>query len=56
MEMENQRRDFTYVGDVVNANILASKSIKIGKGEVINIGNGKNRSINEIADMIGGEK
>ena len=49
-----QRRDFTYVGDVVNANILASQSEKVGKGEVINIGNGDNRSINEIATMIGG--
>tara|TARA_B100001250_G_scaffold356484_1_gene331607 strand:- start:8832 stop:9743 length:912 start_codon:yes stop_codon:yes gene_type:complete len=51
-----QRRDFTYVGDVVNANILASQSAKVGKGEVINIGNGDNRSINQIADMIGGER
>lgn len=51
-----QRRDFTYVGDVVNANILASTSDKVGKGEVINIGNGDNRSINQIADMIGGDR
>ena len=51
-----QRRDFTYVGDVVNANILASMSTKVGNGEVINIGNGDNRSINDIADMIGGER
>jgi UDP-glucose 4-epimerase len=51
-----QRRDFTYVGDVVNANILASQSEKVGKGEVINIGNGDNRSINEIADMVGGDR
>ena len=50
-----QRRDFTYVGDVVNANILASQSENVGKGEVINIGNGDNRSINELADMIGGD-
>ena len=51
-----QRRDFTYVGDVVDANILASISQNVGKGEVINIGNGDNRSINQIADLIGGEK
>ena len=50
-----QKRDFTYVGDVVNANILASQSNNVGKGEVINIGNGDNRSINQIAEMIGGE-
>ena len=51
----NQRRDFTYVGDVVSANILAAKSKNIGKGEVINIGNGENISINELAKNIGGE-
>ena len=51
-----QKRDFTYVGDVVNANILASQSEKVGKGEVVNIGNGDNRSINQIADMIGGDR
>jgi UDP-glucose 4-epimerase len=51
-----QRRDFTYVGDVVNANILASKSKKVGSGEVINIGSGKNFSINNIADFFGGPK
>ena len=51
-----QRRDFTYVGDGVNANILASQSENVGNGEVINIGNGDNRSINDIADMIGGDR
>ena len=49
----NQRRDFTYVGDVVKANILASRSKKVGQGEVINIGSGTNISINEVANMIG---
>mgnify|MGYP001159561261 FL=1 len=52
----NQRRDFTYVGDVVNANILASRYEKKLNGEVFNIGNGKNFSINEVADMFGGKK
>lgn len=51
-----QRRDFTYVGDVVRANLLASQSPLVGKGEVLNIGNGDNRSINEIANLIGGPK
>ena len=51
-----QRRDFTYVSDVVDANIKASQSDKVGKGEVINVGNGNNRSVNEIADMIGGDR
>jgi nucleoside-diphosphate-sugar epimerase len=49
-----QRRDFTYVGDVVQANIAASESSEVGVGEAINIGNGDNRSVNDIAKMIGG--
>jgi len=51
-----QRRDFTYVGDAVEANILAMNSKNVGSGESINIGNGNNRSVNEIADLIGGDK
>ena len=51
----SQRRDFTYVGDVVTANILASKSEDVGSGEIINIGNGNNKSINEIASYVGGK-
>ena len=47
-----QRRDFTYVGDVVNANILACNSLNVGKGEVINIGSGKNISIYTVAKML----
>lgn len=49
-----QRRDFTYVGDVVSANIKASMSDKVGNGEILNVGNGDNRSVNDIAKMIGG--
>ena len=51
-----QRRDFTYVGDVVNANILAATHPEDLKGEPFNIGNGDNYSVNELADMFGGEK
>jgi len=49
-----QTRDFTSVVDVVRANILAMESKKVGKGEVINIGRGKNYSVNELAEMVGG--
>ena len=49
-----QTRDFTSVHDVVRANILAMESPKVGKGEVMNIGAGKNQSINMIASLIGG--
>jgi len=49
-----QTRDFTHVSDVVTANILAAESNKVGKGEVINVGAGRNISINNIAKIIGG--
>ncbi len=50
----NNRRDYTSVIDAVRANILAAESDNVGKGEVINIGRGKNFSVNELAEMIGG--
>lgn len=51
-----QRRDFTYVGDAVEANILAATQKDKFNGDVFNIGNGKNYSVNEVADMLGGTK
>jgi nucleoside-diphosphate-sugar epimerase len=53
---DKQTGDFVYVDDVAKANILAMKSKKVGKGEVINICLGKNYSINYIAKLIGGKK
>lgn len=62
-----QRRDFTHVSDVVEANILAATKVfdiwqtngtehRIYQfGQIYNVGTGKNYSINEIAKMIGGE-
>ena len=49
----DQKRDFTYVQDVVQANILADQHMKTNplKGEVFNIGNGDNRSVNDIAAL-----
>ena len=49
-----QTRDFTFVGDVVAANLLAASSDTVGRGEVMNIGAGRNYSVNEIARRIGG--
>ena len=63
-----QRRDFTHVSDVVAANILAAtkefdewqingtEHTMYKYGQVYNVGTGTNYSINEIADIIGGEK
>lgn len=47
------RRDFTYITDVVEANISAWQK-EVPGGEIINIGTGKNYSINEVANLIGG--
>mgnify|MGYP001572434023 FL=1 len=51
-----QSRDFTHVRDVVRANILAALADKLREYEVVNIGGGKNYTVLELADMIGGEK
>lgn len=48
-------RDFTHVSDVVEANLLAATSEKVGKGEVINVGAGRNVTIKYLADLFGGE-
>lgn len=48
-----QKRDYTFVKDVVRANILAAES-KVSDGRPINIGRGSNFSVNEVAAMIGG--
>lgn len=50
----NQRRDFTYVGDVCEANILAATKEVDSEafGKVYNVGTGTNYSINQIARMI----
>lgn len=49
----NQRRDFTYVGDIVSANILAAtKEVDSESfGQLYNVGTGTNYSINQIARM-----
>ena len=49
-----QRRDFTHVSDVVQANILAATKDIDDEfyGELYNVGNGINYSINEIANAI----
>lgn len=50
-----QTRDFTHVKDVVIANLLAAEAVHVKNGEVFNIGCGKKTSINELANLIGGE-
>jgi UDP-glucose 4-epimerase len=48
-----QTRDFTHVSDVVRANILAMDS-KVADGRAINIGRGRNLSVNRVAELVGG--
>ena len=49
-----QRRDFVYVKDVANANIMAALSNADDEayGQVYNVGSGKNYSVNDIASFI----
>jgi nucleoside-diphosphate-sugar epimerase len=46
-----QSRDFTYVDNVVEANLLAAR-VKKTKGEVINIASSQAATVNETIDMI----
>jgi len=46
-----QTRDFVFVKDVVNANLLACKA-KTGLGEAINIGSGRETSVNQVLKLI----
>jgi nucleoside-diphosphate-sugar epimerase len=46
-----QTRDFTYVSDVVEANILAAETEGVS-GEVFNVGFGGRVGIKELAEMI----
>ena len=46
-----QTRDFTYVDDVIEANILAAKSDI--KGKVFNIGGGNRISVNDLVKLLG---
>ncbi len=50
-----QTRDFTHVSDVISAVYKASLKETVGKGEVLNVGAGKQTSISELAAIIGGD-
>ena len=52
----HQTRDYTYVGDVVEANLLAMKTEnKNNISEIFNVGTGTHYSVLDLVDMIGGE-
>lgn len=48
----NQSRDFCYVDNVINANILAMLHPKKFNGEVFNIAHGERTTVNEVKKMI----
>ncbi len=47
-----QRREFTYVADVVEANVLAMNLKKKLGGEVFNVGTGKSASLNDVVALL----
>lgn len=48
-------RDYVHVREVARANILAAESPAAGKGELINLGTGRESSVLHVASLIGGE-
>ena len=50
-----QRRDFTYVGDIVDGLVRCGKALFMAEinGESFELGNGKNYSVNEVANAFG---
>jgi nucleoside-diphosphate-sugar epimerase len=46
-----QTRDYTYIGDAVEATLLATVSPR-ADGQVYNVGTGRETSVNQLADMI----
>jgi UDP-glucose 4-epimerase len=51
-----QRRDMIHVSDIVQANLAAAKTEKTEAfGQIFNIGTGVNYSVNQMAELIGGE-
>jgi UDP-glucose 4-epimerase len=48
----NQRRDFTYVDNVIDANLVAAEA-EGANGLVLNVATGRSTSVNELADVIG---
>jgi UDP-glucose 4-epimerase len=46
-----QRRDFTYVRDVVRANLLAAEASDVG-GESFNVASGRSRTVNELVKTL----
>ena len=51
-----QKRDFVHVNDVVQANILAASHTTKHNANIFNVGTGLGYTVNQIANMFGGNK
>ena len=47
-----QSRDFTYIDNAVEANLLACSSDKAGRGEVINVACGQRYNLNQLVGAL----
>ena len=47
-----QSRDFTYVGNVVAANLLAAAADGVN-GEILNVASGRSETVNDLAEVLG---
>ena len=47
-----QSRDFTYVGNVVTANLLAGEADGVN-GEILNVASGRSETVNDLAEVLG---
>lgn len=51
-----QTRDFVHVKDIARANLEAMLSPAVDGGDVLNVGSGIAYSVNDVADIMGGER
>ena len=47
-----QRRDFTFVDDVVDANVQQAMDAELEPGTVVNIGTGSSTSLNRVIEIV----
>lgn len=52
LQSKKNVRDYIYIDDVIDAYVAAAAYIRLAKGKVINIGNGKQLSVKEVAETL----
>ena len=48
-----QMRDFTYVDDVVEANVRVAETADLAPGSVLNVAGGSSTTVNEVLELLG---